>query len=187
MIRHARESDYEKIITIREPYLLDTDRINDYGYRWRMQQSGFIGNLSEVEFQKDLHHLFLVSEDESGMLGYLRIDRDHEYQDNDKKIWLRDVFKKEYFTGHHAEIGMIGVRSDMKGRGIGSDLLTEAITQLQGKDIAWLFSIVVFSPITNFPSMMFHEKHEFIRVAISRPHHHFDMEDYQSILYKKPL
>lgn len=187
MIRHATQSDFEKIEAIRAPYLLDVDRIEDPDYRWKMQKSGFIGRMSAVEFAEDLHHLFLVDEDNSGITGYLRIDRDHEYQDNDKKIWLQEKHKKTYFEGHHAEIGMIGVRIDMKGKGMGRSLLEEAMNTLREKDIPFLFSIVVISPLTNFPSMMFHEKQQFQRVAVSRPHHHFEMDNYQSVLYRKPL
>lgn len=187
MIRNALESDFENIANIREPYIVDIDRLSDSDYRWKMQKSGFIGRLTKVEFETDLHHLFLVSEDDTGIVGYLRIDRDHEYKDNDKKLWLYENAKDEYFTGHHAEIGMIGVRSDMKGTGVGSRLLSYALSELQNKEIKYLFSIVVLSPITNFPSMMFHEKHGFERVAVSYPHHHFEMENYQSVLYKKPF
>ena len=187
MVRHVTEKDYDTIQEIRHPYILDIDNLSDQEYRWKMQKSGFVGEFTPVEFKEDLHHLFLVDEDKSGILGYLRIDSDREYKDNDKKVWFSEAFKQSYFEGNHAEIGMIGTREDAKRIGVATGLLDFAMIELQKKKIPYLFSIVAISPLTNFPSMMIHEKWEFIRAAVSSPHHHFDMDNYQSILYAKTI
>ena len=187
MIRHVTAKDYDIIQKIRHPYILDIDKLSDQEYCWQMQKSGFVGKFTPVEFKEDLHHLFLVDEDKSGILGYLRIDSDREYKDNDKKIWLSEEFKKMYFEGRHAEIGMIGTRETAKRIGVASGLLDYAIIELQKRKLPYLFSIVAISPLTNFPSMMFHEKWGFERAAVSSPHHHFDMDNYQSVLYAKAL
>jgi len=187
MIRHATDSDFEHITAIRKPYLLDTERVIESSYRFQMQESGFIGSLTKVEFREDLHHLFLVDEDETGITGYLRVDQDREYKDNDKKIWFSDDAKESYMSGSHAEIGMIGTREDKKRQGIAGTLLEEATLLLRSKNIVYLFSILVVSPLTNVPSLMFHEKHNFERIAISIPHYHFDLHNYQSFHYRKSL
>lgn len=187
MIRHAAVSDYDEIHDIRKPYALDPDHLSIGEYRYAMQKSGFIGSMSPIKFQEDVHQLFLVDEDKSGILGYVRIDSDREYIDNDKKIWLSDQYKNDYFSEPHAEVGMIGVRHNAKRIGVGSGLLDYAAQLLQKKNITMLFSIVVISPLTNIPSIMMHEKFGFERVAVSVPHHHYDIENYQSILYMKQL
>ena len=188
MIRQVKNEDFQSIKRLQKPLVLDVNRLDDDTYRWQIQENGFlVGEYTEADFKKDLNKIFLVYEISTLASGYIRIDEKQEYQDNEKKVWLRQDLKTIYYTSPHAEIGALAVSQENRGKGVATELLNEAVNQVKGKGVSHLFSIVTFAPVTNFPSMMFHEKYGFERVAFSLPSRLFGLESYQSILYGKRL
>jgi ribosomal protein S18 acetylase RimI-like enzyme len=77
-----------------------------------------------------------------------------------------------------------------KQRGVATEMLRAVERQVQARGVDWVFSFVVVTPVTNFASMMFHEKNGFERAAILGPDEYvtengFRLDVFQSFLYGK--
>lgn len=142
---------------------------------------------SREDFKKDLNKIHLVYDVNGKAVAFLRIDEEQEMDINTGAHWVVTDLKSVYFSKPHAGLGGISVLPEFGRTGIATNLLESTVNLLRKKDIKYLFSFVVISPITNFPSMIWHEKIGFERIAILNPDSLFGMDNYQSILYGKKL
>lgn len=189
MIRQIRVEDYEKKEALRKKLELDLSRLNNIDYRVEIQRKGFLPAVSpsKEDLEKDINKIWLVNDENGEITASLRIDEEQELMSTTIVSWLKPELKDVYFSQPHASVGFIGVDPNAQERGVGTALLKAAIEKIKAKGIDYLFSFVVLSPLTNFPSMMWHEKNGFERVAVSSPHPLFGMENYQSFLYGRKL
>ncbi len=189
MIRQAQVNDFDSICFILDQLSLQTQKLNDLAYILHIQQHGFVMPvaLTKNEFQKQLQHIFLVHDIDGKIDGFLRIDEVQEVGAEDYIDWLKPEYKESYISQNHRCIGKLAVLPSTERKGIATTLLREATTILKQSDIPYVFSFVAFSPVTNFPSMMFHEKNGFERIAISVSKHLYQMDNYRSFLYCKTL
>ena len=73
-------------------------------------------------------------------------------------------------------------------KGIGSELYNFLESKLKSELIEQVFSVVVIAPITNCPSIVWHSKNGFVRLAGSRPKETMvGLSWYSSILFYKKL
>jgi ribosomal protein S18 acetylase RimI-like enzyme len=188
MIRQAQIADFEAITKIYASLALDVPRLGkDSDYRLQVQQSGFLLS-SEVGFQEFQQEMqgYTLFEDAGKLAGYICIEEEPEMS-KEEWSWFRDDLKALYFSERRANLGRIGVLSTTKQRGIATALFQDAERRLRAKKVPSLFSFVVLSPVTNFPSMRFHEKHGFERVAVMEPCLLYGMDSYQAFMYGKKL
>lgn len=183
-IRKAAVQDERAVLALFSRFVCHSFDQTD---KWKCQKQGFLlGEYTSDQFRKDVtSNLFAVAELSGKIIGYIRIDNEHEYKDNETKVWFSSDCKKEYFEDHHAEIGALAVDTTYKRTGIASALLGYVEEDLRMQNIERLFSIVALSPLTNLPSVAFHEKQGFERMAVSLPQTLFGFNHYQSVLYRK--
>ncbi len=183
-IRSAQNNDWEQIRRLQSGHQIDLNRLADEQYRQKVQASGFlIGDYSQTEFKQDQQEIFLVAEVENQIVGYLRIEHQANFRDNQYKKWSNAVEREQYYVQPHAEIGAMVVDDRNRGQGIGSLLLRESISQLDQR-YSTLYSIITTGPVENQASLNFHEKMGFVQVALSLPHRLFGIDNYQSVLMK---
>ena len=103
-------------------------------------------------------------------------------------IWFQEDMEPIYFSHPYAGISVITVSPAIQHQGIGTLLFQEIATRIKQRgEISYLFSSIVLSPITNVPSILFHEKMEFNRIACTYYPELFWLKNYQRILYGKKL
>lgn len=193
MIRLGQADDYEAIKKIRSSVGIDHNQLDNREYRLSLQKKGFLlfPSLEESQFEAYRQNLFLVYEDEGDVIGYIVMETEQEQemeQGSSTLIWFRKDIEPIYFSHPHATISVIAVSPATRHKGIGAALLQEVVKRIkQRSEISYLFSSVVSSPITNFPSIVFHEKMEFDRIAFTNYPELFLLKNYQSILYGKRL
>jgi ribosomal protein S18 acetylase RimI-like enzyme len=190
MIRQAQIEDYEPIKKIKHSVGIDRSKLDNREYRVSLQKGGFLlfANLEKRDFEKDLRKIFLVYEQEGEIIGYVRIDTEPEVEKDGDPIWFQQDLEPVYLSYPHANIGGIAVSPATKQKGIGTALLQEAIKRIKQREmVSYLFSAVVFSPITNLPSILFHEKSGFDRVAFVNFQNLYNLENYQCVLYGKKM
>ena len=116
------------------------------------------------------------------VVGFLRVDEKQDYSQQTPLIWLEPTFKDTYFSMPHAVIGGIGVLPEYTKHGFATQLFLETIKELTTKNIRSIFSLVTTSPVCNTPSLKFHEKNGFEKIAEREKGDTFDLHDYQSVL-----
>ncbi len=189
MIRQARESDFEEIITLRKTLAIEIDNLSNQTYRLSVQKSGFLLKkpYPKEEYIKDLQKTFLVANKNEQILGYSRIDEKQEMDKEDIALWYNPNLEKEYFSLPHRSINAIGVLPHVKRQGIATSLLNRIIEEITKEQIPYVYSSVIISPITNLPSLLFHEKHGFDRIALISEPEVYGMKNFSSVLYRKTL
>jgi len=190
MIRQAQAEDYEAIKKIKSSLKIDHSKLDKREYRVSLQKNGFLvpSNLEKSDFEKHLQKIFLVYEQESEIIGYIKIDTEQSMTKDSKPTWFHKAMESIYFSSPHTEITPIAVSPAAKQKGVGTALLQEAIKRLQQrKEVLYVFSFIVLFPITNLPSMIFHEKSGFDRIAVTSYLDAYGLTNYQSILYAKRL
>lgn len=189
MIRQVTAQDYQAIRDIKRELGIDRSRLQHADYRLSLQKNGFLlfPDLEWTEYERDISKLFLGYEVDGTVVGYIRIDTEQEIRSAQSASWFREDLQPVYFARPHADIGAIAVSPKAGHRGVGATLLSRAEEELRRQGVLYLFSLVVASPITNVPSLLFHEKHGFGRVAFTSHHELFGLKNYQSILYGKKL
>lgn len=190
MIRQAQTEDYEAIQKIKSALGIDRSKLDNRDYRVSLQKNGFVlfPNLEKSDFEQDLQKIFLVYEQESEIVGYIKIDTEQEMTKESKPIWFQEHMEPLYFSSPHAVIAPIAVSPTAKHKGVGTALVQEAIKRIkQRQDILYLFSFVVLFPIINTSSILFHEKCEFDRIAVTSYLDACELKPYQSVLYGKRL
>ena len=168
--------------------MLDPTRLTDPEYRVRLQARGFLLPLalSVDEFCKDAEK-YTLFEHEREVLGYMLVDDCQELSTEMDVVWLQRSSQEQYLAKPHADIRGIGVSPEAGRRGVATKLLHATEDRARARDISHLFSFVVISPVTNVPSVLFHEKNGFDRWTVLEPCSLFGIDDYQSILYAKSL
>lgn len=190
MIRQAVPRDFESLKHIKNMLGLEVDTLGDLAYRLKVQKNGFLLKrpaYREEEFQTDLQKIYLVCEDAGQVNGYVRIDETQEMEKGAEAWWFIPELMEPYFSLPHADIGGIAVLPEASHKGVATNLLTAAIAAIKQKRIPYLFSFVVLSPVTNMPSILFHEKNGFHRIALVNESEFFQLKKYQSFLYGKKL
>lgn len=188
MIRQARITDFDAVVHIRESTALEIDRLGDADYRVEIQRSGFLlpTGLSIEDFEKNLQD-YIVAELEGRVAGYLRLTEEHDISPDTEAFWLRPDLKDVYYSSPHAYIYGIGVLSDVKGHGVAREMLQVAEQRVRARNIPWLFSVIVTSPVTNIASLLFHEKNGFERVALPGVTKEAGLDGFQNLVYAKSL
>jgi len=188
MIRQAELADFDAIVHIRESVALDVDRLDDADYRVQIQRDGFLlpTGLSLERFQAVLPS-YSVAEREGQVAGYLRLQENQAMPPEADVFWLRPDLKDAYYSKPHAGIYGIGVLPEAKQHGVATEMLEVAERQVRARNVTWLFSEIVTSPVTNLASLIFHEKNGFERVALTEPTQAYGMEGFQDLLYGKQL
>src|SRR5581483_4070259 len=181
MIRQVRPDDFATVKTIKVSSELEPSKIDDVHYRLTVEKSGFLlPGYDETDFINDLHKIHLVYEEDGNILGFIRIDEEQEMPADADTTWFRPDLKDIYFAKPHADIGGIGVRSHVSKKGIASELLRGAIDFVREKvNVDYLFSFVIVSPVTNIPSLLFHEKNGFERIATVRFDEMFALKNFE--------
>jgi GNAT superfamily N-acetyltransferase len=189
MIRQAQKEDLENFMKFRTPLSIDVDKLQESKYKLEISRRGFLlPGYDENDFLEHLKEIFLLDIEENGEInGYIRIDHVTPELNKENSFFYNDKLMEEFFKENAYETGAIGVREDMVGKGIGKNLLEQGIKILKEKGIKYLFAFVVISPITNYPSLMFHDKYGFERIAMLKPGIMFGMKNYQSVLFCKTL
>ena len=193
MIRQAQVEDYEAIKEMKSSLGIDRSQLDKREYSVSLQKKGFLlfPYLEKSQFEDYLRKLFLVYEDKNNVIGYIVVDSEQELEmkkGSNNLVWFRKDIEPIYFSHPHANISVIAVSPVSQYKGVGTCLLQEVAKRItQGGEIPYLFSFVVSSPITNFPSMLFHEKMGFDRIAFTYYTEIFGLKNYQSILYGKEL
>jgi ribosomal protein S18 acetylase RimI-like enzyme len=190
MIRQAQTEDYEAIQNMRNSLGIDCRKLDKREYRVFLQKNGFLlsSYLEKSDFEKNSGKLILVYEQESEILGYIHIDTKQEMTQESKPLWFQKDMESLYFSLPHADIAPVAVSPGTRQKGVGTALFQEAVKRIkQRKDILYVFSFVAVSPITNVPSLIFHEKMGFDRIAVTGNKNAYGLENYQSILYAKRL
>jgi ribosomal protein S18 acetylase RimI-like enzyme len=194
MIRQAELADFREITQVRDSVTLDMDRLrDDVDYRVQVQQDGFLlpTGIDFDHFQADLPN-YGVAENEGEVAGYCHLSYCQGMSPAEVS-WLKPELKDVYWSvTEHAELDGIGVSPQAKRGGIASEILQAAEGRVRARNIPWLFSFVVLTPVTNFASMMFHEKNGFNRVAVLHPTIYedangFQLDGFQSFLYGKQV
>lgn len=189
MTRQAISSDFADLKHIIDVSGMDVERLSDPAYRLDVQKKGFLirSEYTHERHAGDMKKIYLVAEIEQKVVRFLRIDQEQEADASDEMFWYQPQLKEVYFSLPHADVGGLAVLPHVGRGGIATQMLHHAEQEVLKKGINYLFSFVVFSPVTNLPSLLFHEKYGFERVAVSLPHTLFGMQGYQSILYAKKL
>ena len=190
MLRQGNIEDFEAIVSINRAVTLDVDKLDDPDYRARVQQDGFLlpGELTVETFQADLPG-YIIAEEEGKILGYLCLHgyQSWETQTIDAVDCLMPGWQSIYFAEPHAYIHKVAIDRESQSRGTATSLLREAEDQVRDREIPWLFSMIVISPVTNVSSMLFHEKNGFKRVVQTRPARAADLDGFANLLYGKRL
>lgn len=189
MVRDIDLNDFKNILSIKSRLALDLTKLVDNNYIIDCERTGFLipSVYSKEEFIQDLLKTFLVYVQGGKIVGYLRIDEKPELRKTTEVEWFKPEIKDVYYSYPHAEIGAVAVLKEYAGNKIASQMLIEAEREVKSKGNTYLFSLVAISPIHNHPSMKFHEKNDFERIALSKPHTLFGIENYQSVLFAKEL
>jgi L-amino acid N-acyltransferase YncA len=192
MIRPATIKDFKAIEKIYQSHLLDQQKVAQPNYAAKMQKSGFLLDLSDAtERQKrvETSQLFKVYEENGQVFGFIDINKEIYFpEEADNIVWFDQQRKQEYFHGKNSTVlHLIAVDQKATSKGIASQLLQGCLEDLKKQGMGYLFSLIVFGPVTNCPSLVFHHKHGFERVSVAQPIDLFGFKNYQSLLFVKKL
>ena len=191
MIRKATVTDINFIFEIYSSYCIDEKRVDHADYQYEIQKTGFLLGLNNKKTIKDLiktADLFLVDDYNTKIRGYVIFNKEKDFKDDNFKIWLDISSKKRYYNDPSAiSIYEIAINKEYKAKGVASELLIRSEQILKKKGIKIIYSIVTIAPLTNCPSLLFHHKNGFRRVAMGIPRTLFKLKNYSSILFEKPV
>lgn len=193
MIRKAKHEDLDDLMAIYQQVKLDRSKLDDQEYETEIQKRGFLLGLDTPETflkQIDIAYEFLVNEREGKILGYLIADHREEekFHDDKYKTWFDSKLKDFYY---HDPMGMtiasIACIPEESRKGIATGLLKFLENRLKKEKYQYLFSIVTLAPITNCPTIVWHAKNGFKRLAMGKPRRLFDLDNYSGVLLHKNL
>jgi len=192
-LRQVKLEDFAQIEKIRSKHKLNPSLLKTKEDAQHFSKSGFLlGEYPITDFINDLNKIFIVAEEDSKILGYIRIDDflDKDFIELDignKIIWKEVKYKKHYYIEPHYELGAILVDESCRGKNVGGSLLEDAIKRIQEKKGNMLFSFVVTSPVENTASLQFHKGKDFVEVANLTSIDLFGYNNYSCILFVKEL
>lgn len=189
MIRKASSKDFPDIFGIKKQHALDISKISDPEYAKSIENNGFLlpGEYTNEELNELLNEIFLVDEENGKVVAYLSITSKSELNPKSEREWLIPELKDVYFSDLHAEIWGIAVDKEFSGKGIATKLLEEGVKEVKKWGASYLFSLVVYKPLSNLPSIRLHESNDFQKAAIRKPSLFMGIENYQSIVYAKKI
>lgn len=191
MIRSATPDDLPRLLEIGKNVTVENEKITDPLYAAKVQRRGFIpeGFATEEHFKDEIEkgEVCLVSEENEVIQGFCSIKRDVYYpEDLDAVIWTDpDAKKKYYHDDSSIEITYLLLDPPFCQKGIGTNLLEEALSQAEAKGYKNFFWITTLAPLSNLASIAFISKHGGRRVNFTMPSDLFGLEDQQSILFLK--
>ncbi len=188
MIRKATPDDLESIYSLYKANSLDITNLVDPTYATKIQRDGFLLDLeekSDILERIQTNTIFNVYELEGNVVGFININKEIYFpEDSDNIIWFdNDLKNKYYHRDSSITLHEILISQTHKEQGIGKQLLENSLQILKEMDYTDLFSIVVFAPLTNCASVLFHAKNGFERACVSMPTDLFGLKNYQSVLF----
>jgi ribosomal protein S18 acetylase RimI-like enzyme len=191
-IRLATTDDIDGIVAIYNQVQLDREQLCDPEYCSRIQKRGF---LVGPETRDSLYttigsaYEFLVSIEKGLVNGFLIANIRDKFTDDEYKTWFDPKIKREFLYGMRSiTFAAIAVDPASVGLGVAAKLYTQLEKDLITDDFRYLFSVVTVAPVTNCPSIIWHTRHGFKRLAMSKPQEKiFDLDWHSSILFYKDL
>ena len=189
MIRTASPKDFPDILEIKKQYALNISEISNPEYRKSAEKSGFLlpGDYTKEEMQELINEIFLVDEEYGKVVAYFSIISKQELNPKSEREWLIPELKDVYFSSPHGEIWGMAVSEEFGNRGIAKKLLERGLAEVKNWGASYLFSFVVYKPISNLASIRFHERNGFQRAAIRQPSPFMGIDNYQSIVYARKI
>ncbi len=171
------------------PYYVDLAKIEDPTYRNFLSTHGFlVGDPNPPESMTN-SPFFVFAKEGKTVVGAIRADRlsSKLYGEDYKLSWsgskeIKDVFNRE--EGY--ELGVILVHPEYKQKGVGTALFEQLLSHMKEQKVPHLFSWVVYEP-KNLPSLAFHSKMGFSKVAHFSSRNSFGISNYQSVLFHRAL
>lgn len=191
-IRDAKESDLSQLQDLHTKLQLDLSKLGETTYDTEVQKKGFmLGTDGVHDMAEELSkaYKFLVAEDNGIILGFLIADhrKEQKFYDDEYKTWFDTKLKDFYYASEKGmTVATILVDPESTKKGVAGALLEELEKDLKSNSFEYLFSIVVVAPVTNTPSIIWHTKQGFKRLAMGRPRRLFELDNFVSVLlYKK--
>jgi L-amino acid N-acyltransferase YncA len=193
MIRKATLQDLDSIDLLYKQMSIDRLRLDESKYSTSIQQNGFLlgsTDRSSLERKVKDSYEFLVTEEENKIVGFLIANHleEEKFYDDEYKTWFNASIK--YFYLHNPKgmsIDYIVVDPNWSGQGLATQMLNKLAQRLSSESYEKLFSIITISPITNCPSLIWHSKNGFKRLAMSKPREMFGFDWHAGILLYKDL
>jgi GNAT superfamily N-acetyltransferase len=194
MLRKATIADIDGVYSVYEKVKLDRNKLNDPSFESYIQKNGFLLGLDSKEtLLKEINEVysFIVAEENNQIVGYLIADHrdEQKFYDDEYKTWFDLEIKDLYYHDPNGmTIASIAVLPEYSGKGIATQMLNYLEQCLINEGINRLFSIVTLAPLTNCPSIIWHSKNGFKRLAMGKPREKlFDLEWYSGVLLFKDL
>lgn len=190
-IRIAVPEDLPAIYSLYSRIALDHSRLGNVSYEETIQKQGFLMGIDTKEditkTITDAHH-FLLAYTNDQLVGYLVTDHKEKFYDDEYKTWFDPGLKDRYYHDPKSmSIQALVVEPTFGRQGIATRLLAEELFTLTSQGFTHLFSIITLAPITNCPTIAWHTKHGFKRMAMGRPRRLFDLDNYVGVLLYKSL
>ncbi len=189
-IRRAKESDLDRVMMIYGEVKLDRNKLGDPLYESKIQKQGFLLGLEDRNIYRNLltnAYAFLVAKENRKVVGYLVADHRDKYHDDEYKTWFDQSYKDLYYESPQGmSLATIAVDPDYAGKGVATKLLRKLEYKLNREGFKYLYSIITLAPVTNCPSIVWHSKNSFRRLAMGRVRKRFfDLNWYSGgLLYK---
>ena len=194
MVRKATVGDLDEIFSIYNKVKLDRTRLGDSSYAASIQRNGFLLGLDDrgtLEKELSSAYEFLVAEQETKIVGYLIADhaKEQKFYDDEYKTWFDLQVKDFYYQSPKGmSIESVVIDPDYSRKGIADQLLQSLERKLRNEFFEKLFSIVTIAPVTNCPTIVWHTKNGFKRLAMGKPRERFfDLDWYSGVLLYKNL
>lgn len=192
MIRKATSEDIDSIWSIYSSIVFDVNKIDNHEYSSTAQKNGFIISEStkeEVASRITSSQDFQLYEEGGEIQGFLDINKETYFpEEADNIIWFDENLKEEYFHGNNnTALHLIALNQNARNKGIASSLFNTSLNKLKDSNLKYLFSIITIGPVTNCPSLVWHEKNGFKRVCVTMPIELFGLKDYMSLLLCKTI
>ncbi|MBP9781757.1 GNAT family N-acetyltransferase [Candidatus Woesebacteria bacterium] len=193
MIRKAEQKDLEKLKILYDKVTVDRSQLGDSMYEANIQKQGFLlGTDDPYSLNEELENAyeFLVAEHDGDVVGYLVADHrpEQKFIDDEYKTWFDNNLKDFYYNSDEGmSLSTIATDPQSMHKGVATELLRCLEEKLKLNNFKYLFSIVIVSPLTNTPSIVWHTKQGFKRLAMSRPRQLFGWDNHVSILFVKEL
>lgn len=192
MVREANTGDMAELQQLHNTVQLDISKLGDTEYETEVQKKGFLLGTDEAHDmaeELDKAYKFLKFVVDGKIVAYLIADHsvEQKYYDDEYKTWFDDDLKDFYYNNPKGmTIATIVVDPTLTGKGTATTLLERLEAILKIDKYEYLFSIVVVAPVTNCPSIVWHAKSGFKRLAMGKPRRLFELDNFASVLmYKK--
>lgn len=131
------------------------------------------------EFERS--NIVFVAEDMGKVIGYIVADTniDQKFINDEYKTWFDDDLKSIYYNNPQViTLASIAVDPEYSSKGVTKLMYSKLSEWLLENNFEYLFSIVTVAPLTNFPTILWHTKMGFKRLAMGRPRELFGLKNY---------